>query len=70
MYSGMMKVKETPNGKCDLYNIDGKLIYTGEWKDGLRHGKGTSFYEDDTIMYCGEWEDDVPKKKRKITTDN
>ena len=56
MYSGSMKTHCLPDGKCIMYNIEGKIIYNGEWKDGLRHGTGTSFNQDDSISFCGEWE--------------
>ena len=33
------------------------MIYSGEWKDGKRHGQGTE-YADGKAVYCGEWRED------------
>lgn len=35
-----------------------KSKYEGEWKDGMRHGKGT-FYYTNGDKYVGDWKDDV-----------
>ena len=39
-----------------LYWADGRK-YTGEFKDGLSHGKGTQ-YETDGSWWTGEWKND------------
>ncbi|KAI8809478.1 hypothetical protein BJ742DRAFT_805239 [Cladochytrium replicatum] len=35
-----------------------RKIYAGEWKDDMRHGKGTFYYADGSY-YDGRWEDDM-----------
>ena len=32
--------------------------YDGEWKDNMKHGKGTYFYASGA-SYTGDWQDDV-----------
>jgi len=53
------------NGKFDGFGrltdaADGdgtKLLYVGEWKDGLKHGLGTYCYDEEYI-FEGKWEKD------------
>ena len=50
------------NGHDTATYADGST-YSGEWKDGNRHGKGTETYDDDDgdgqgFTYSGEWADD------------
>jgi hypothetical protein len=37
-----------------VYLINGDR-YSGEWKDNLRHGKGTHYYKKSGQKYMGEW---------------
>lgn len=39
-----------------------KSKYEGDWKDGMRHGKGT-FYYTNGDKYVGDWKDDVQDGK-------
>ena len=39
------------NGEC----------YIGEWKNGLRNGKGIEYYSNGNIKYKGNWTDDRRK---------
>lgn len=40
--------------------IDGKKIYSGEWKDGQRHGYGKSYYKGQNQRFEGLWKKDFP----------
>ncbi|XP_065664162.1 MORN repeat-containing protein 3 isoform X3 [Hydra vulgaris] len=33
--------------------------YTGEWKNNLRHGKGTQYWQKTGAFYDGDWENDM-----------
>ena len=50
-----------PTGLGAAFDPEGNLIYTGEWKDGKRHGHGTE-YRDGQILFTGEWEEGRPVK--------
>ena len=39
-----------------MYNINGNILYEGEWKNGKYHGKGTMYNNNGSILYEGEWE--------------
>ena len=41
---------------------DGKY-YIGQWKNGLRNGKGTMYYSNGTIKYEGDWVNDKEEGK-------
>ena len=46
---------------------NGKYIYyIGQFKNGLKHGKGTYYYSNGKIMYEGDWINDKPEWKWKI----
>ena len=32
-----------------------KLVYTGQFREGKRHGKGKQYREDGTLYYDGLW---------------
>lgn len=53
-YEGEIKNKK-PHGIGELRSPDDILIYRGEWKNGLRHGRGKHFYKTGKI-YTGSWE--------------
>lgn len=40
--------------------IDGKKTYSGEWKDGQRHGYGKSYYKGQKLRFEGMWKKDFP----------
>ena len=48
----------------DKYEGNGKGIwengeyYIGQWKNGLRNGKGTYYYSNGNIKYDGDWIND------------
>lgn len=44
-------------------------IYIGQWKEGLQHGKGVSFYPDGSI-YEGYWENGVPNGEGRFLREN
>ena len=46
--------------------------YTGEWKDGLKHGQGKWTYKDGPIQetYVGEWKDGMKHGQGKFTYTN
>ena len=41
--------------------------YVGEWKDGLRNGQGTIFFNEGNTKYVGEWKDDKFNVQGTIT---
>jgi len=47
------------HGQGTYFFASGNVSYEGEWRNGLRHGKGTSFYDHQRpcrcMMYCGTW---------------
>lgn len=50
--------KSQKNGAhSTVYLINGDR-YMGDWKDNLRHGKGTHYYIKTSNQYTGEWECD------------
>jgi hypothetical protein len=51
----MLSQKNGAHGTVYLINGD---RYSGEWKDNLRHGKGTHFYKKTGQKYLGEWQND------------
>ena len=51
---GMWK-EDQENGHGTLTSGDGIQTYTGEWKDGVRHGRGNFTY--DMGSYDGDWVD-------------
>ena len=36
---------------------DGHALYTGEWKNGMRNGKGKEMDESGRVVFVGEWKD-------------
>ena len=42
------------NGKGKIFFEDGSY-YIGQWKKGLRNGKGTTYYSNGNIQYEGDW---------------
>jgi hypothetical protein len=46
--------------KCEgTKTKDDLWTYTGEWKDGVRHGQGLTKFKNGT-SYIGEWKNDDP----------
>ncbi|XP_060759931.1 MORN repeat-containing protein 3-like [Neoarius graeffei] len=43
------------NGRCHTFYSPNGDTYTGEWRDNLRHGKGTQVWVRARTMYDGEW---------------
>ena len=61
IFAGGRYVGETnlgkPHGKGALYrSYDNFLLYDGDWRDGERHGRGTSYLADGSY-YEGEYKD-------------
>lgn len=55
-YDGMFK-----DGKyhgTGTYYVSNRKIYSGEWNEGKRCGKGTSYGVNEQIKYEGDWEND------------
>ena len=38
--------------------MDDRVFYKGEFKNGLRHGKGTEYYPNGNITYQGDYVND------------
>ena len=55
-YLGKLK-NGLPDGYGTLSNPDNSYLYNGEWKDGLKHGKGQLIT--DNLKYSGLFENDV-----------
>ncbi|KAJ3325550.1 hypothetical protein HDV06_003320 [Boothiomyces sp. JEL0866] len=51
------KLSQKNGTHSTIYLINGDR-YIGEWKDNLRHGKGTHFYKSSGYQYMGEWQFD------------
>ncbi|MBQ4584799.1 MAG: hypothetical protein IJA82_01170 [Clostridia bacterium] len=45
------------------------MVYEGEWKNDMRHGKGKILWENGDT-YEGEWKNDEPCGKGKLTSPN
>lgn len=41
-----------------LFDKNGNLMYSGGWKNGMRHGQGVEFDADGQLVYCGMWHED------------
>ena len=76
-YKGQVKKKfilfgeESPNGKGELTFRNGKWDgdkYVGEFKDGLRTGKGIYIWSNGD-KYVGEWKDDKSWNVEKYNKD-
>ena len=44
--------------------------YIGQFKNGLRHGKGTMYYSNGNIMYEGDWVNDKREGNGKYIDEN
>lgn len=51
-----------PNGEGRMCYSGTKQVYEGEWKDGLRHGRGT-LREGDKVLFDGDWKNDSFNKE-------
>lgn len=40
--------------------------YEGEWRNGFKHGHGTSYYKNNKVQYEGEWEGGEPHGQGKV----
>ena len=47
------------NGKGKEYNLDGKLIFEGEYLNGKRNGKGKEYNHDCKLLFEGEYYNDL-----------
>ena len=41
-----------------VHHKNGQIEYTGEWKNGVKHGYGSYYDENGTLIYAGEWKND------------
>ena len=55
------------NGSGDEFDKNDMLMYSGEWKNGKREGKGL-FYVNGDVRYSGEWRDNSPNGVGKLYT--
>ena len=53
-YMEPKKYRYIRNGYGKLYNNKGNLIYEGEWKNGMKQGKGTLILND-ARLFSGKW---------------
>ena len=52
-------LNDEKNGKGKgKYNYDDGAYFIGEYKNGLRNGKGIEYYSNGNIKYDGEWIND------------
>eukprot|EP00614_Pseudopedinella_elastica_P033120 CAMPEP_0172636880 /NCGR_PEP_ID=MMETSP1068-20121228/206088_1 /TAXON_ID=35684 /ORGANISM="Pseudopedinella elastica, Strain CCMP716" /LENGTH=154 /DNA_ID=CAMNT_0013449403 /DNA_START=99 /DNA_END=563 /DNA_ORIENTATION=+ len=62
-YTGELDVQGRPHGNGikvytqggGPFNYEAGFSYSGEWKDGLYHGRGTLLKKDGTVRACGIW---------------
>ena len=59
---GYNKISLQREGKGDLYDSNQYLIYSGDWREGKKEGKGC-YYKNNLIAYEGEWKNDKPNGK-------
>lgn len=57
------KLSQKNGAHSTIYLINGDR-YQGDWKDNMRHGKGTHYYKSSGHKYLGEWQED----KRHVRT--
>jgi hypothetical protein len=60
------------NGKGTMIFSDGGAKYVGEFKNGMRHGKGAMMFADTATsggqkQYEGQWKEDKPSGKGTLT---
>jgi len=55
------------SGRYDFANGD---FYDGEWKSGLRHGKGTYVWKELNEKYFGDWAGGLKEGKGTFTYPN
>ena len=60
--NGSAGAKPVRNPEREKPKWEDKSKYEGDWKDGMRHGKGT-FYYTNGDKYVGDWKDDVQDGK-------
>ena len=60
-----MKVNGKMQGQGTATLPDGRK-YVGEWKDGMRHGKGTMFDYTTGESKSGKWKDNKPYGRQVI----
>ena len=61
------------NGKCDgngKYVFKTGDFYIGQFKNGLREGKGTQYYKNEKIQYKGNWKNDMRNGSGKYYYEN
>ena len=47
------------DGQGELFNRKGDRVYSGDWKQGVRHGKGVEYFtKDGTVRFEGHFRDD------------
>ena len=56
---GYNKISLQREGTGYLYDSNQYLIYSGDWREGKREGKGC-YYKNNQITYKGEWKNDKP----------
>lgn len=51
------------DGRGNEFDDEGRLLYTGFHKNGLREGQGTSFYPDGRVEFTGQWKNGVCRRR-------
>ena len=63
-------IDDKPHGYGKIFYKDSTLWYDGNWKDGKKHGQGSSYSgSNNTLYYKGEWENDEINGYGKMYTD-
>ena len=50
--------------------MDGTSEYVGNWKNGERHGEGTTYDPYGLVIYDGDWEENLPHGIGEYTYEN
>ena len=61
-YLGFTNNDGKPDGKGAIYDKNGNIEYLGQFKNGMRDGQGTKFYnekDDDRRFYCGQFKENM-----------
>ena len=58
------KELENGNTKGSVFDLDGNLVYSGEYKDGKYNGKGTLFAPSGTVIMQGTFKDGICVEKK------
>ena len=62
MFEGFFK-DDSPDDAGDsvtIYFSNGKILYEGNMKSGIKHGMGTTYYKTGILEFKGNWINNMP----------